>query len=240
LTVIVTIALIDNKLLTWSFFGIVYIFAVKESLKLFQIKKPLAVFITSTFIWLFSYIYPNPPEIIFITLMIIFSIIAYNRSLEIKIFLPTLYPTIGMLYFWMLYLDYGIKSLIWLLVIVALSDVGAYYSGKKFGKRGFSPTSPNKTMEGVIGGLILGTIGGTILISTRFDNTLFEVILVSFFTSLASIFGDLFESYLKREAGVKDSGNILPGHGGVLDRVDGYLFGSVTLYILLNLITTNP
>jgi len=118
---------------------------------------------------------------------------------------------------------------------VALTDVGAYYTGKKFGKRGFSPTSPNKTLKG-LWSLFFGTLAGAILILIKMDINIFISILTAFITSIASIFGDLFESYLKREAGVKDSGTILPGHGGVLDRIDGYLFGSVTLYTALNLI----
>jgi phosphatidate cytidylyltransferase len=61
-------------------------------------------------------------------------------------------------------------------------------------------------------------------------------IIVSAIVSLSSVFGDLYESYLKREAGVKDSGNILPGHGGVLDRVDGYLFGAIVMLVLLRII----
>jgi phosphatidate cytidylyltransferase len=59
---------------------------------------------------------------------------------------------------------------------------------------------------------------------------------VSFVVSIASVFGDLFESYLKREADVKDSGDILPGHGGILDRTDGYLFGGILMFILLKLL----
>ncbi len=97
----------------------------------------------------------------------------------------------------------------------------------------FSPTSPNKTIEGVVGGIILATIAGTLYAFSMDLDTFFMATLISSLTSIASIFGDLFESYLKREVGVKDSGTLLPGHGGVLDRVDGYLFGAIIMLIVL-------
>lgn len=121
--------------------------------------------------------------------------------------------------------------LIWLVIIVVFTDAGAYFVGKNIGKRKFSSISPNKTIEGVYGGIALATVIGVLygLNYVGFWVSLF----VSFFTSISAVYGDLFESYLKREVGVKDSGNILPGHGGVLDRVDGYMFASVVMVILL-------
>jgi phosphatidate cytidylyltransferase len=92
-------------------------------------------------------------------------------------------------------------------------------------------TSPKKTIEGVIGGIVVAAIGGTFVGVTIVD--IEKAAIVSFFVAIASVFGDLFESYLKRKAGVKDSGTILPGHGGVLDRIDGYLFGAVAMLVLL-------
>ena len=133
----------------------------------------------------------------------------------------------------MLYNEYGMKWIIWLLIVVVFTDVGAFLVGKSIGKTKFSPTSPNKTLEGVIGGVVLATIAGTFyaFYMVNLDEQLF-VFGVSLITAIASIFGDLFESYLKREAGVKDSGTLLPGHGGVLDRVDGYLFGAIIMLII--------
>jgi phosphatidate cytidylyltransferase len=125
-------------------------------------------------------------------------------------------------------------SLLWLLVIVAGADIGAYFVGRSMGKTKFCETSPNKTIEGVIGGLVVATILGTIF---SIDNlSTFGAIVISLIVALASVFGDLFESYLKREAEVKDSGDILPGHGGILDRTDGYLFGGVIMLVLLRAI----
>ena len=125
------------------------------------------------------------------------------------------------------------SSLLWLLVVVAGTDVGAYFVGKSIGTTKFCETSPNKTLEGVAGGVIAAAILGVIFSPENIG--FFTALFISLVVAIASIFGDLFESYLKREANTKDSGNILPGHGGILDRTDGYLFGGVIMLVLLRL-----
>ena len=116
--------------------------------------------------------------------------------------------------------------------MVVFADVGAFLVGKQIGKTPFSPTSPNKTLEGVFGGILMATVAGTFFAYANDLDSFIVALFISFATAVAAIFGDLFESYIKREAGVKDSGSIFPGHGGVLDRVDGYLFGAVIMVIV--------
>ncbi len=110
----------------------------------------------------------------------------------------------------------GVMAVVW------IADSAAYFSGKAFGKHKLAPAiSPGKTWEGVGGALLGVTIYGT-AISIVFDISPWLVVGCWGLTVL-SIVGDLFESMLKRQAGLKDSGNVLPGHGGVLDRIDGIL-----------------
>ncbi|MDD4330620.1 MAG: phosphatidate cytidylyltransferase, partial [Aliarcobacter sp.] len=88
--------------------------------------------------------------------------------------------------------------------------------------------------EGVIGGVVFAVIFGTLFSINEISFV--NALIISGIVSITSIFGDLFESYLKREADVKDSGTILPGHGGVLDRTDGYLFGAIIMLVLLRVV----
>lgn len=117
--------------------------------------------------------------------------------------------------------------LLYVFVLVWCADSGAYFVGRKFGKRKMAPkVSPNKSMEGLYGGLATGLVA--VLAASYFKLELSGMQLLAFIglsavTIVASVFGDLFESMLKRQAGIKDSGNILPGHGGVLDRIDSLL-----------------
>lgn len=114
----------------------------------------------------------------------------------------------------------------WLLLIavvtVWLADTGAYFAGKQFGKHKLAPhISPNKTWEGVAGALLVVTLVSALLCFYYKQNYL--VIVFLWWITIFSVVGDLFESLLKRQAHLKDSGNLLPGHGGILDRIDGLL-----------------
>jgi len=224
---------IDNKTVMWLYLGAFYIVGFNEAVKLFDVKQK-SPYIYAAVIWIIAYFYPNPDDLFFLMAIFFGAKLAYTQEHEKKkLILPFLYPAVGFLFMFMLYTTYGIDWIIWLLVIVAFTDVGAFFVGKSIGKTPFSPSSPNKTLEGVIGGVLVATIAGSAYAFYMDLDTPFIIIFVSFITAVTSIFGDLFESYLKREAGVKDSGDIFPGHGGVLDRLDGYLFGSVIMLISL-------
>ena len=129
----------------------------------------------------------------------------------------------------------GHEALFLLMLTVMVSDTAQYYSGRAFGRRLLAPAiSPKKTIEGAVGGfvsgaLVLAVVGTWWL--PRFPiafRALFGVVLVAL-----GIAGDLFESMLKRSAGVKDSSTLIPGHGGVLDRIDALLFAAPVYYIVL-------
>ncbi len=232
LVIVGTVGVIDNNFLTWLFFGVVYLVAFYEATRLFHATET-RLFLYAIVIWIAAGLYPHPSDLLLVALVIFAGSLAYWRKIEPEGFLPLLYPTAGMLFIWMLNLEYGMSSLIWMLVIVAFTDVGAFFTGKAIGKTTFCETSPNKTLEGVIGGVVAGTVGGTLTALSLMDISFLAALIISLLAAKTSIFGDLFESYLKRNAGVKDSGKFLPGHGGALDRIDGYLFASVVIYVLL-------
>ncbi|GAB3727578.1 phosphatidate cytidylyltransferase [Luteimonas pelagia] len=118
---------------------------------------------------------------------------------------------------------------VWLLVAVVIvwaADTGAYFAGRRFGRRKLAPrVSPNKTIEGLLGGLAAAVVTGVALAPLAGAELaqLPAVALVALVAGMFSVVGDLFESLLKRHVGVKDSGNLIPGHGGLLDRLDGVL-----------------
>ena len=128
------------------------------------------------------------------------------------------------------------------LVLVWGADSFAYFAGKRFGKNKLAPSiSPGKTIEGVLGGtlgvVILAIIIGLIL-KLEADKWIWWLLGAALF-SLISVVGDLYESWMKRHAGIKDSGSLLPGHGGVLDRIDGVIAVLPFYYLLINWLFVN-
>ena len=130
----------------------------------------------------------------------------------------------------------GTALLFFLLFVISFSDIFAYFGGKRFGKSMLAPTiSPKKTWEGsffgVVGGGIVGAVFGEITMSMFW----LYGMLLAMVLAVVGQFGDLIESKIKRLCNVKDSGKILPGHGGILDRIDGHMIAAPVFYYLLKL-----
>lgn len=132
----------------------------------------------------------------------------------------------------------GWKLVFFLLLVVWLGDSGAYYVGKKFGKHKLSPRiSPKKTIEGLIGGFLASIITALVVHFTFFrEFPLHHAMIAGVILSFAGVVGDLAESMWKRSASVKDSGTLLPGHGGFFDRFDSILYTAPILYCYWTLI----
>ena len=124
---------------------------------------------------------------------------------------------------------------LFMLVIPWVCDSAAYFGGKALGKHKFAPAiSPKKTWEGAVFGMIFSAIAGLVFAFTLLKNeSVLFVVLVAFIDGIFAQFGDLIESLIKRGAGVKDSGNLIPGHGGLFDRTDSLLVSAVVVFVSL-------
>lgn len=226
---IILIALIDQFFINLAFFVLILFLSFNEAKKLFDLKE--ASFIPI----LIAFLYGSYSKFVLISgifmLILIVGYLVYKKRDDLKLALIYIYPTLPIFALWQVYLDNGMFALFWLIVIVALCDSGAYFIGKVFGKTKFCETSPNKTLEGVVGGLICASVFGTLIGIFVYDFMISFV--CSFLGGLFAVIGDLLESYFKRQAGVKDSGDLIPGHGGILDRIDAIIIASFVMVMIL-------
>ncbi len=131
----------------------------------------------------------------------------------------------------------GRWELLTLFVMVWVSDVGAFIVGITAGRHKlFERLSPKKTWEGCVGGVVLTAAVGALMGHLLFYGHIWQWAVIGTLTSVSAVFGDLFESMIKRSIGIKDSGNVIPGHGGMLDRFDAFLFAAPVFWVSYNLI----
>ena len=138
----------------------------------------------------------------------------------------TVFPMILMCGFELIYI-FAVIIFVW------INDIGAYIVGSTFGKRRLFPRlSPKKSWEGFWGGFALSVAGGYGFFVVTEAHTAYYWMVIAAFISISAVIGDLFESMLKRSCGIKDSGNVIPGHGGILDRFDAMYFAALVFYVV--------
>ncbi len=131
----------------------------------------------------------------------------------------------------------GGKRILALVILIACNDTFAYFAGVLFGKHKMAPTiSPNKSWEGLVGGLIASLIGGALVFQNAFETQWYVGCAVGVMTVITATCGDLIESAIKRDLAIKEMSNLLPGHGGIMDRLDSALFTAPAVWFAFELI----
>ncbi len=221
----------------WLFLGIVYFLALYEASKLYLGDFSKLVMLLGALLWLGAILVQSSPLytffVLFFLLMCCAAFQGFTQKGSPNLILPLLYPSVSFIMLLAAYTQFGIASLFLLIIIVGCSDIFALLGGKLFGTHPLCKSSPNKTIEGAAIGIGIATLlGGLFAYMWWVEMRWLPSLLLACATAVAGVFGDLYESALKRAAGVKDSGTLLPGHGGVLDRIDGYLFAIIVFYPL--------
>ena len=200
-----------------------------------ELKKRLFTSITLLFslmIMFFSNLFFVFFLIIFLTLGIVEFLNLINK-IHKNIFKKIISNTLFISYIFVLFsillqfsVFYNLKIIIFTILLICISsDIGGYFFGKKLNGPKLTKISPNKTIAGSIGALFLSSLTSIITISYLINEITFKSFLLGIIISLGVQIGDIFFSFLKRRARLKDTGNILPGHGGILDRIDGIIIG---------------
>ena len=236
------------------FLGAVIIISLLASIELCRILKRMGVVDMQVFLYVGAVLFPlllsfEPSWLpnflmLFVLSGAIISLSKYPESTLTDLganFFCILYVAFGFAHFVLLrQMDQGMLLAGYAFTVIWMTDIGAFYIGTYLGKKAFfTNISPNKTVEGAIGGLVCGVAGGLAfcVIMNRlapFNNMGFLIVL-SPFLSIVGQFGDLFESALKRLAKTKDSSQLIPGHGGILDRFDSALWVIPLLYHILQI-----
>jgi len=129
--------------------------------------------------------------------------------------------------------QWGLAALLWLFAVVWITDIMAFACGRLIGGPKLWPRlSPKKTWSGFVGGVVCGTAASTAVAAYAGAPTLAPVVAIGFVAGVATQLGDLFESALKRQFGVKDTGKIIPGHGGMMDRLDGFAAACAVVFVI--------
>jgi len=191
--------------------------------------------INSNWIWILALV----PLIIPIT--VLFSKDSKNPIYDIGFsFLSIVYITVPLVLLNLLSVNSGLNTpwvIISMFIIIWTNDTFAYLSGLVFGKHKlFVRISPKKTWEGFIGGVLFALVAGYFLHLLIDNISLVEWLILTLLIAVSSVFGDFIESLLKRSASLKDSGKIMPGHGGILDRIDSTLFVAPVVFVYLQII----
>ncbi|NDJ26751.1 phosphatidate cytidylyltransferase [Campylobacter sp. MIT 12-8780] len=226
---VILILLINELALNFVVFALLFYLAFNEGKALF--KDQSANVWLGLLVFVIGSVLKEPLLVGALFFILVVGFLVYKKEKNLQQSLIYLYPTLPILALWQLYLEHGVFALFWLIFIVAVCDSSAYFVGKMIGSTPFSPTSPNKTREGVIGGLVFATIFGTLI--GLFGYSFLLSLAVSFLSAVFAVIGDLLESYFKRKAKIKDSGNLIPGHGGILDRIDALIIAAFVMVALL-------
>lgn len=225
--------------------SILSMFAIYELLKL-KPKLPLIIklftYLETLIIVLFNTLKLNGNENILLMLLLLInlSLLVFIDDKEKYNYKDTFYLIgiilfIGISFKNFIYLrNISLNILIYLFLITIITDSFALFTGKLLGKHKLSSISPNKTIEGSVGGSIIGTISASIfyiLVIKNYKN-IFMVIILTLFLTIIGQLGDLIKSSIKRYENIKDFSNLIPGHGGIIDRLDSIIFVMMT-YILI-------
>ena len=236
------------------FIGLAMLLSLLAAIELGRILKRMGIVEMKPFLYVGAVLFPlllsfEPAWLPNFLSLFVFSgaIIFLSKLPDAKIedlalnFLSLLYVSFGFAHFILLrQMEQGMLLAFYAFAVVWLTDIGSFYIGTYLGKRPFfDHISPNKTLEGAVGGLICGFVGGLVACvvincMTPMDNMGFLIFLAPFL-SAAGQMGDLFESSLKRQSKTKDSSQLIPGHGGILDRFDGALWIFPLLYHILQI-----
>ncbi len=234
-----------------TYISLIIIFALVclwEFSKMIKLKSIIPFIFTPLIIFYFSIIALKNTKLFLLVITIVFLIMLLYNLFSLKKY--SIYSNTNKLLFSFGYIifpftflnllpfingEYHPEIIISVIVLIWTNDSFAYLTGRKFGKNKlFESVSPKKTIEGFIGGLAFSIIIGIIIYNYLNIFSLYNWVIISVSISLIGTLGDLVESKFKRQVKIKDSGNIMPGHGGMLDRLDSLLFLSPFLYLYIH------